>query len=131
MSNTTELSRLRAELALMSVYRNLGITAGVSLPLEEIERQWPDFGVRASDLLPTIQRLERKGYLSRRGGVPELVTLTLAGENWFDQQPGYLEYRLLVPRASRVAFLRRYGQRKPALARRRRREDAALRQGSA
>lgn len=131
MDTATDLTRLRAELAVMSIFRNLGIPASCSLPLAELERRWPEYGVRASDLHWAIGALDRRGFLDRRAGEPELITLTLAGKNWFDQQSGYLEYMLIVPRISRARFLRHHGMGRQVAMRRRRRDDsAALRENA-
>ncbi|MGH8519178.1 MAG: hypothetical protein ACREUE_17145 [Panacagrimonas sp.] len=129
MDRMTDVTQLRAELALMSLYRNLGVPAEISLPLEVIGQHWPDYGIRASDLPGAIYRLVQKGFLSRRHGAPELIARTVAGEDWFDDQPAWLEYHLLQPRVSRAQFVRRIAPRKP-MARRRRGDAPRARLGT-
>ena len=122
MTPMTDATLLRAELAVMCIYRNLNVPADTPLSMTELEQHWSESGVRSSDLPWAIDRLVQKGFLSRRHGAPELIARTVAGETWFDQQPAWLEYHLLTPRVSRFRFLRSHEPRK-SLARRRRRVD--------
>lgn len=103
-------SQLRSELALMRMFRHLDIPADVFLTAEEIERQWARCGVRRTDLPGAIERLVRRGLLARRADAPDLIACTVAGSNWLDEQPGWLEYHLLVPRMSRAHYLRASGE---------------------
>lgn len=127
---TTDSTRLRAQMAVMSIFRDLGLQAGEALPIDEIARRWGDYGIRASDLDGALEALLRKGLITREGEARERISKTRAGEAWFAEQPAWVEYQLLVPRALRAAFMRQHGERKPGTARRRRREDTVSKRGS-
>lgn len=121
-------SQLRAEIAVMRIFRSLGVPADVFLTGEEISREWPAYGVRAGDLAGAIDRLVKRGLLARRHEAPDQIALTVAGSDWFDEQPGWLEYHLLVPRVARARFKRDSAGR-GLDGTRRRREDTVFRRG--
>lgn len=103
-------AQLRSDLALMHMFRRLGVPADVYLTADEIERQWVHFGVRRTDLPGAVERLVRRGLLARRADMPDQIACTVAGSNWLDEQPGWLEYQLLVPRMARARYLRESGE---------------------
>lgn len=124
-------SQLRADLALMRLFRHLGVPVDVHLPIDEIERHWTTFGVRSGDLQGAIERLLQRGLLARRQEAPDQVACTVAGSNWLDEQPAWLEYHLLVPRISRARFMQESGGQSFHGTRRRRSGDGVARRGSA
>lgn len=111
MSDLKDPTALRAQMAVLSIYRDLGIPAGDVLSIREIAQHWADYGVRAADLMWALDALVRDGLLARMPGAPDRMVLTAVGENWLRQQPPWLEYRLLVPRAARARAKRRQGTR--------------------
>ena len=131
MNTATDSTRLRAQMAVMSIFRSLGVPAGEPLSMGELSRHWGDYGVRATDLDGALDDLARKGLVLRHPETPDQIAKTVAGEQWLGEQPAWVEYQLLMPRASRVAFLRQDGDRRPAPARRRRRDDAPFKRGTA
>ena len=124
-------SQLRAELAVMRMFRDLGIPADVFLSVQEIERHWPSFGVRAGDLPGAIDRMVQRGLVVRRPDAPGQIACTVAGANAFDEQPGWLESHLLTPRIARARCDREAVERGVRGPRRRRGGDAAHRRGKA
>ena len=124
-------SHLRAELAVMSIFRDCGVPADVFVPIEDIARHWADYGVRAADLNGAIDRLAARHLVARRQDAPTQVARTVAGQNWFDEQPAWLLYHLLVPRISRARFQRGHAERITSGARRRRGSDQAHKRESA
>jgi hypothetical protein len=111
-------AQLRAELAVMRLFRHLGVPAEVFLSIEEIAAHWRRYGVRATDLPGAIDRLVARGLLVRRQDDRHQVACTVAGANWFDEQPGWLEYHLLVPRIARARFVGESGDHEGSGARR-------------
>lgn len=97
-----DTTRLRAHMALMGIFRDLGIPVADGLPVAEIEAFWPEYGVRADDLWWAIDELVRGGLLARDMATPGRLVLTRVGEQWLRDQPAWLEYRLIVLRAARV-----------------------------
>lgn len=121
-----DTTRLRAHMALMGIFRDLGIPVADALPVAEIETLWPEYGVRAGDLWWAIDELVRDGLLARDVATPDRLLLTRVGEQWLREQPAWLEYRLIVLRAARARCRR--GEQDLALRpnlRRRRGESAA------
>jgi hypothetical protein len=123
MSIPIDSNRLRAQMAVMCILRNLRIRPGEPLAVDEIARRWADYGIRISDLAGALEDLAGNGMIARRPEIPEQVTQTVAGDKWLGDQPAWVEYQLLMPRASRIAYLRLHEERRPPAARRRRRED--------
>lgn len=122
---STDPAALRAELAVLGIFRDLGLPVGDVLSIGEIRRAWPRYAVRASDLAPALEALMQKGLLVLEPGSQDVLTLTAMGERWLRKQPGWLKYRLLVPRISRR---RRRGdglQPESSASLRRRRDDPA------
>lgn len=126
-----EPSQLRADLALMRLFRHLGVPVDVPLPVDEIRRHWTTFGVRSGDLPGAIERLLGRGLLTQRQDAPDQVACTVAGSNWLDEQPAWLEYHLLLPRISRARYAHETGARGFNGTRRRRSGDSVARRGSA
>lgn len=120
----TPQARLRARLAVMTILRDTGVDAGKPVFVAEIARHWPDYGIRASDLDGALEDLALDGLISRDPHRLDQVVRTRAGDAWFDAQPAWMEYQLLVPRAARAAYLRQHEARTTAPVRHRRREDA-------
>jgi hypothetical protein len=131
MVSAADSTQLRAELALMSIFRDLGVSADAPVPLVEITRRWSDYGVRVTDLPGAVDRLIQRGLLSRRQEVPTYLARTPAGRSWFDEQPAWLEYQLLVPRALRARYQRELSDRAPVPLRRRRSGESSGRRESA
>ena len=117
-------SRLRAQLAVFSILRDLGVHTGEPVLVGELARHWADLGVRSSDLNDALEDLTLSGLISRRSESGDAITKTWLGEKWFAGQPAWMEYQLLVPRASRAAYLRQQERRRSEPVPRRRREDA-------
>ena len=103
-------TQLRAELAVMRIFRHLGVPADVFLQGDELARQGAACGIRAGDVPAAVDRLVKRGLLARRHEFPEQVACTVAGVNWFDEQPGWLEYHLLTPRVARARYARENGE---------------------
>jgi hypothetical protein len=125
----TDPVALRAQLAVLSIFRDVGIPAGDVLSIGEIGRAWPEYAVRLSDLRPALDALIEERVLALEPGSQDVLVLTTIGERWLREQPGWLKYRLLVPRIWRK---RRRGRRAQADAStlRRRRDDAAPQVGA-
>lgn len=121
--DSTDPTELRARMAVLALYRDLGIAPGDAMAISEIERLWPEVGVRASDLPWALESLVRDGFLARQAGAAERLVLTAVGERWMRDQPPWLEYRLLVLRAARMRYLRRHRASTPQVIPRRRRDD--------
>ena len=117
-------SRIRAQLAVFSILRDLGIAPGEPVSVGELARHWADLGVRSSDLDEALDALASNALVSRRSDAADVIAMTPQGQAWFGAQPAWMEYQLLVPRAARAAFLRQRERRASDPVPRRRREDA-------
>jgi hypothetical protein len=131
MHTVINANRLRAQMAVMRIFRTLGVLAGEPVHIGELARHWADLGIRSSDLGVALDDLVRKNLIFRPSDGPDHIAQTRAGEAWFDHQPAWVEYQLLAPRAARAAYLRQQAEGKPAAVRRRRREDLQARRGTA
>lgn len=115
---------LRAQLAVLSIFRELGVTAGDVLSIGEIRRTWPGYAVRRSDLVPALEALIEEGRLAFEPGSQDVLTLTTKGERWLRQQLGRPKDRLLVPRTARQRRRNRGAPLEAAVLRRRRDDPA-------
>lgn len=123
-----ETSRLRAELAVMSIYRDQNKGIGESLGLGQLETAWTEYGLRAADLPRALDALLHRRLLAYEPGtVPHRIELTSMGAAWLDRQPAWLEYQLMS-RRRQARFLHEFGTRRVAMAGRRRRTDAGAQQ---
>lgn len=109
MGAAADPNEIRARLALLTLYRDMGIAVSDALSTGEIRALWPEQGVRAGDMRWAIDGLIRDGLLSRAPDEPDRLVLTAMGEQWLRAQPAWLEYRLLVLRAARARGRRRAG----------------------
>ena len=130
MTKVNDAAQLRAQLAVLSIFRDLGVPAGDALSVDQLVELWPDYGIRANDLVSALDGLVREGYLAHMPGTADQIVLTIAGDRWFRQQPALLEYRLLVPRASRARYQRIQGQQPETPVDRRRGGDRRARFGT-
>lgn len=107
-------SELRAELAVMNVFRACSAKPGDALHMTEFRARWPDYGLRQTDLPMAVARLMLRGLIQReQDGRSDALILTVAGERWSSDQSAWIEYQLLVPRSERAGFLRDRAQGKP------------------
>jgi hypothetical protein len=110
---------VRARLALLTIFRDLGIPAGDVLSIGEISRTWSDYGVRACDLAPALDSLLREGLLVLEPGSQDVLALTAMGERWLRRQPAWLKQQLLVKRIAARRRRKRGEETDPGVACRR------------
>jgi hypothetical protein len=124
VNTSKDPTELRARRAILSIFRDLGISAAETLSETEITQLWPEYGVRTGDLSWAIEGLVHDGMLARAADAPDHLVLTAVGERWLREQPAWLEYRLVVLRAARARCRRRNGEPAPAAIVLRRSSDA-------
>ena len=100
-----EKSKLRSDLAVMNALRRLGAGVDQVVEFSQLQRIWPEFGLRCGDLKDSVWRLAAQGHL-RAGGLEAggSVTLTRRGAVWSDANSGLLEYLLLRPRLAQPGW---------------------------
>ena len=123
MKEGIETSRRRAELAVMSIFRDLSKGTGEPLSMDQIVVAWADYGLRATDLPRALDGLLRSRLLSPHDGpTPDALALTSTGTDWLDLQPAWLRAQLMA-RRERARFLRAQAPGRVRVSGRRRRFD--------
>jgi hypothetical protein len=116
---------LRARLAILKIFEDAGVPAGEVRSVREIAQAWPRYGVRSSDLAPALESLLDEGALTLAPGSEDALRLTTEGDRWLRRHPGWLKYRLLAPRFSRMRLDVHAEQPDPPVFRRRSADSAS------
>lgn len=87
---------LAAELAVMNILCARRVSFQRNLPVDELRRDAPDYGLSDAEFDAGLVDLTRRGLIQRTA---DWVTLTDAGKAWWNAFPAWLEYRLLRPTA--------------------------------
>lgn len=98
----------RAELSVLSIYRDHNSQTEGPLPLWDLEQRWADYGVRYTDLPNALSRLAERRVIDWRDD-GHAIELTPTGEQWFSNLPAALEYKLVVMRRRQTEARKKIG----------------------
>lgn len=119
MTSKTAPWEARAELSILSIYREHNHEAEGPLPLWDLEQRWADYGVRFTDLPTALGRLSDRRVINWQDD-GNAIELTPSGAQWYSALPGALEYELVVMRRRQAESARRSGAGSRRAIRRRR-----------
>ena len=102
---------------LFDLFAGLGTPANSPIPMDVLERRWAETGLRRSDLLHALQRMEDNGLSTAELQTDRvLVLLTPVGRQrvlGYAGAPGALSVMILRWRRERFMRRRRSGGRRP------------------